>query len=180
MNRARLERLLPAIFRQTSADGTPLAAILDVIVDLLAPIQQILKRRDMYFDPHRTPTAFVPFLACWVDLEVLLENVFEGRVLPASQFPTGAARLRELIAQASYLSRWRGTSRGLERFLEIATGVKGFKLREQVLDQDKQPQPFHFELTAPAALKPYTTLVKAIVDLEKPAYVTYQLKFADS
>ena len=82
MNRARLERLLPAIFRQTCADGTPLAAILDVIVDLLDPVQRILKRRDMYFDPHRTPTAFVPFLACWVDLEVLLENVFEGRVLP--------------------------------------------------------------------------------------------------
>ncbi len=180
MTRAKLEKLLPSIFRQTCEAGTPLAAILDVMVDLLEPIQKILKQRDMYFDPHRTPTAFVPYLACWVDLEVLMENVFEGRVLPASQFPTGASRLRELIAQASYLSRWRGTSRGLERFLEIATGVKGFELREQVLDQDNKPRPFYFELTAPAALKPYTTLVKAIVDLEKPAYVTYDLKFAAS
>ena len=179
MNRIKIERILPDIFRRTCGEGNPLTAILDAMVELLNPIDQVLGKVDRYFDPQEAPLDFVPFLAGWVDLEVLLENVFEGRLLPASQFPTGASRMRALIASAAFHSKWRGTARGLTHFLEVATGLSGFEIREEVPDAKGEAQPFHFELTAPGALKPYLVLVKSIVELEKPAYVTYELKFKE-
>ena len=177
MNREQLEKLLPPIFRRTCAQGSPLAAILEVMAGLLDPVYAVLDQSEIYFSAQHAPLGFVPFLAGWVDLEVLQEAVFEGRALPASQFPTGAGRLRDLTEQAAHLSRWRGTGKGLQQFLEVATGVKGFEFREQIPDANGKPIPFHFELTAPASLQPYTALVKAVVELEKPAYVTYELKF---
>lgn len=178
MNQALIERILPAIFRQACVAGSPMSAIIDAMAALLRPVHELLKETDLYFDPQRTPSRFVNFLARWVDLEVLLESVFEGRVLPASQFPTGEAHLRDLIARAAHLSQWRGTGRGLTEFLEIVTGVTGFVLDENVPGPDGSVQPFHFRLTAPVALKPYKQLVQSVVELEKPAYVTCEVKYA--
>ena len=36
------------------------------------------------------------------------------------------------MVHAPYLARWRGTARGLERFLEVATGIPGFKVYDGV------------------------------------------------
>jgi hypothetical protein len=86
-------------------------------------------------------------------------------------------RLRELIAQAAFLSQWRGTSRGLLRFLEAATGVQGFAIDEQVPGPDGLPRPFHLRVRAPQTTKPYSVLIERIIEIEKPAYVTYELAF---
>ena len=178
MNQTLIKRMLPGVFRHSCAPGTPLQAILDAMVALLHPIDEMLREIDGYFDPQRAPSHFVNFLAQWVDLSVLLESVFEGRVLPASQFPTGEDKIRKLIARAAHLSQWRGTSRGLVEFLEIATGMTGFALEENVSGPDGNVQPFHFRLTAPAALQSCDRLIRSVLELEKPAYVSCEIAYA--
>jgi hypothetical protein len=85
--------------------------------------------------------------------------------------------LRELIAAAAFLSQWRGTAKGLLRFLETATGVEGFEIEEHARDANGQPQPFHILVRAPAEAERYRGLVERIIEAEKPAYVTYELTY---
>jgi hypothetical protein len=85
--------------------------------------------------------------------------------------------LRELVAAAAYLSKWRGTSKGLHHFLETATGASGFTIDEHVRDKDGRERPYHIKVLAPAETAPYESLLRRIIALEKPAYVTYELEF---
>jgi hypothetical protein len=84
---------------------------------------------------------------------------------------TGIGRLRELVASAAYLSRWRGTAKGLQRFLRTATGENDFEIKENV----DRPKLFHLVVIAPGPIRPHQGLIKRIVESEKPAYVTYEL-----
>ncbi|MBV8878575.1 MAG: hypothetical protein JO332_01300 [Planctomycetaceae bacterium] len=180
MKRDAIERLLPEVFRRTVRPGSPLAAILDVMEDLHAPAEDVLGRIDAILDPARTDDAFVPYLAGWLDLERLFDDPADGSgAAPAQRQPvsTGLGRLRELIASAAWLSQWRGTCRGLQRFLEVATGVSGFLIDEQVPGKDGQPLPFHIRVRAPGSVRAHRSLLERIIRLEKPAYVTYDLDF---
>ena len=171
MKRAAIEPLLPNNFRRTLAPGSPLAALLDVMEDLHAPSEEVLAGEDAYFDSRRTPDRFVPYLAGWVDLAALLE---EGRAHggPPPEFPSGSGRLRELISLASYFSRWRGTLAGVRRFLEVATGETGF-----AIDENPGGRAFHLAVRAPRSSEGYRALIERIVELEKPAHVTFELVF---
>ncbi len=116
------------------------------------------------------------YLAGWValdDLWVSNPQEFTAQTLPP--FPSGVGRLRELVAASVYLSRWRGTARGLLTFLETATGVQGFTIDEQVPDADDEPIPFHIRVHVPQAAGAFRTLIERIVIKEKPAYVTYEI-----
>lgn len=177
MKRGEIERLLPDIFRRTSRAGNPLHAVLEVMEALQAPSEEALRDLDTYFEPRRAPDAFVPYLAGWVDLERLLAEGPSRPDAPPPTFPTGLGRLRELVAQAAYLSQWRGTPRGLLRFLETATGVQGFAIDEQVPGEGGLPRPFHLRVRAPRETEPYRVLLERIIEVEKPAYVTYDLVF---
>lgn len=181
MKRADIELLLPEIFRRTLPPvrtGTnPLDSFLDVMELLHAPDETVLAALETYFDPYRAPEMFVNYLAGWVDLDRLwIENPqeFTAKTLPA--FPSGVGRLRELVAAAAFLSRWRGTHQGLLRFLEVATGVTGFEIDEHVLDEDGQPIPFHIRVRVPEVAASYRVLIERIIMKEKPAYVTFELQ----
>jgi hypothetical protein len=50
-------------------------------------------------------------------------------------------------------------------------------VEEQVLDSDGKARPFHLRITAPQELAEHRILIERIVELEKPAYVTYELRF---
>jgi phage tail-like protein len=163
MKRNDIEQLLPGIFQRTLHEGGPLAALLEVMEGLHAPSEEALVGLPALFDPRRTPERFVPFLARWVDLGV-----------PVT---TGLGRQRELVAAAVELSRWRGTARGLRLFLRTATGSDAFVIEEQVPGPDGRPRPFHLRVRAPEALAPHRAMVEAIIEREKPAYVTYELHF---
>ena len=163
MMRNEIGRLLPGIFQRTLGEGGPLEALLDVMEGLHAPSEEALRELPSLFDPLRTPERFVPFLAGWVDLDV-----------PVT---TGLGRLRELVASAVELSRWRGTARGLLLFLRTATGQEDFVIEDQVPGPDGRPRPFHVRVRAPPALAAHRPLVQAIIEREKPAYVTYELLF---
>jgi phage tail-like protein len=177
MKRTEIERLLPGVFQRTMQAGSPLFALLEVMEALPAPDEEVLNQIDAFFDPYRTPDAFVPFLASWIDLDRLLLETpeeFKDQALPS--FPGGMGRLRELVAAAPFLAQWRGTAKGLLRFLETATGLYGFTLDEQVLDAANRPVPFHIRIGMPQAATGYRLLIERIIESEKPAYVTYELQ----
>jgi phage tail-like protein len=169
MRQAEIAQLLPGIIQRTLHPGNPLFAILAVMEALHAPSERVLERVDEFFDPYRAPDLFVPYLAGWVDLKWTLTE--------SSDLASGTGRLRELVEHAAFLSQWRGTAKGLLRFLEIATGQAGFEVDEQVLDQAGRPRPFHIRVRAPNAAAPYRALIERIIEVEKPAYVTYELVF---
>jgi phage tail-like protein len=158
MNRERIAALLPTVFRRALPESRPLAAILGVMEAMHAPSEHALAHFDEALNPYSAPPRFVPFLAGWLGFEVAqtLQSVPEER-------------LRELIAMSSHLAKWRGTAKGLVLFLEIATGLRGFAIDE--------PRPFHFVLRAPAGASEQRELIARVVESEKPAYVTSELRF---
>jgi phage tail-like protein len=170
---------LPLVFQRTLEPGSPLDAVLAVMEALHAPSEQILEDIDSIFDPIRTRPEFVPLLARWVDLawtfdRQMLDPKLQGEEGPLS---TGLGRLRELVAAAPHLAQWRGTRLGLLRFLETATGIKGFGIDDAPVDAAGGPRPFHLVVRAPDQAAPYRALVRRIIEVEKPAYVTYDLQF---
>jgi len=170
--------MLPEVFQRTLEIGTPLDALLEVMEQLHAPSEDVLSELEMFFDPRRTADRFVPFLARWVDLErVLLRPAphYYGVANIESPMQSGMGRLRELVASAAYLSMWRGTVTGILRFLEEATGVGGFSVDEHV-----PGRPFHVRFAGPAEAQPYSAMLTRIIDMEKPAYVTFELTFAEA
>ena len=162
MKRADILRLLPDVFQRTASEGGPLVALLDAMEAMHAPVEEVLARLPALFNARRAPERFVPLLATWVDMQV-----------PVT---TGVGRLRELVASAMELSRWRGTARGLRLFLSIATGRQDIVLQERV-EATGRPRPFHLVVRLPAELTHHRALVQAIVEREKPAHVTYELRF---
>ena len=173
MNRGTIESLLPGNFRRALEPSSPLSSLIDVMESMFAPSEATLIGLDRFFDSRRTPERFVPYLARWVDLGPLLDRLEEE--LGQGEFPSGNGRLRDLVALAAYLSKWRGTRRGLVAFLEVGTGLRGFEVEEHA-----GGRPFHLRFTAPPGADAYRALIASIVEQEKPAYTTYELAFTDS
>jgi phage tail-like protein len=161
MQRAAIERLLPAAYQREATDGSVLAAVLDVMETLQAPSMRTLAAVDDLFAPYRTPDHLVTFLARWVALDHLLPS---ARRESSTVIPVG--RVRNLVARGAELAQWRGTAAGLRQLLETATGVVGF-------DIDEPPdQPFHIVVRVPAAAVDHLPLIRRVVALEKPAACT--------
>lgn len=180
MKREEIESLLPRLFQRTIRSGSPLNALLEVMELFHAPTEAVLTQLETYFNAYSTPDIFVPYLACWVNLDRFYPfysshpEELQRSVDPIS---SGTGQLRELIAAAAYLSHWRGTAKGLKLFLEIATGINGFELLENVDDKDGNPQPFHIRIILPPEAERHIVLIERIVKQEKPAYVSYELEF---
>jgi phage tail-like protein len=161
MNSERIKDLLPAVFQQAVVPGRPIAAYLDVMEHLHTSVERKLEELDRFFDPRRAPEPFVRYIAAWVDVD----------------FPVSTGRLRELTALFVELLATRGTRRGLTRLLEVATGLEGFEVHENPPDTSGVPRAFHIEVSAPAAAKPHRRLLEALIERDKPAYVTSSLSF---
>jgi phage tail-like protein len=119
VKRSRLLEYLPAIYRQSPYLEKFLLPFEEVFFgSWVSPkdggtqegVAPVLDRIDAFFDTVLTPSDFLPWLAGWVALD-LDEEWDEGR-------------RRQYIWEALDLYRWRGTVRGLTRFLEIYTGKK--------------------------------------------------------
>jgi phage tail-like protein len=183
MKRDEIERLLPSVFHRTAAPGTPLAALLEVMERMHAPAEAALDSLHVTLDPRTAPDRFLPYLARWVDMDpIYTEGGRRGDVVTLARVAAviDPGRLRELLAMAAYLAQRRGTREGLLRFLETATGLAGFRIDERVVDEDGRVRPFHFRVHAPSAAASRLALVKRIIELEKPAYVTYDLQVGEN
>jgi phage tail-like protein len=163
---ARIKDLLPMVFQEAveGPDATgPLGLFLYAMQELHAPVESILDNLDRFIDPRRGPDALVQYLASWVGLEPL----------------TMPGQLRESVARYVEISHLRGTRRGLIGVLELVTGMRGFEIAENV-GKGGVPQPFHIEVRAPAALRAHQRLLQAVIDREKPVFVTASLEFKDA
>ena len=181
MKPAEILQLLPGIFQRTVSPETPDSPLLGVLAameELHAPAEVMISELDTLFDPNRTPDRFVTMLARWTDLaDVLARSVRTDRAGADTEEPvsTGTGRLRQLVGSAGYLSKWRGTRLGLIRFLEIVTGTTGFEIDD--ISQEGVPTPFHIRVRVPGALRSHRMLIERIIDLERPAYVTFHVEF---
>jgi phage tail-like protein len=173
-----LARLLPEVFQETVTSGGLLAGLLEVMAALQQPSEQRLATLDAAFDPRRSSDAFVPFLARWVHFDHLYDDRSRRSAGPSQACLDSIGHLRELVADAAYLAQWRGTARGLTRFLATATGLRGFRIDEGVrVAGEDAPRPFHLRITAPAAAKRQSDLMHKVIRMGKPAHVTYDLEF---
>jgi phage tail-like protein len=102
---SRYLEYLPAIYHQHPFLGE----FLKPFEEVFSGFEELLDTIDRYFAPALTDPDFLPWLATWVAL-VLDEEWDESK-------------RRRLISEAVELYRWRGTVRGLKRYLEIYAGL---------------------------------------------------------
>lgn len=170
---------LPAIYRKDEFVGH----FLCIFEDILQPIEGVVDDIPYYLDPGVTPEPFLPWLASWLGLAL------------DERWPID--RRRRLVASAVDLYRWRGTRRGMSEFLKIYTGVT-----PQIAEAPSRPRTslgsdtklgvntylgggsrggaFSFIVTIPAEdlSKIDINTVRAIIDVQKPAYTAYSLNVA--
>lgn len=178
MNPNDIAKLLPRVYQETFGSNQPLQALLAVMQGMHSPVETILSKLDSYFSPYKAPDWMIPYLATWVDLDrCFIKKGLSQQDFGDEPLSTGQGRLRELIAAASELSQWRGTTYGLTLFLQIVTGEKGFRIEEEVYDEQGEPLVFYFEVHAPPDTEKYRQLIEHIVEQEKPAYVSHKVIF---
>jgi hypothetical protein len=176
VNSAEIIKFLPANFRLAAArpDG-PTAALIAAMEALHEPDEQIIANFERYVSPWRAPDDFVMLQASWFGLDRYFD--WTGGRAGAGQpiFAGGIANLRLLVAEAGDLMRRRGMASTLVRFLELATGTRGFTLKDGA--PDNPVRAFHFTLSAPARLETLRKLVERIVEGERPAHASYTIVF---
>jgi phage tail-like protein len=144
--------------------GSPLGALVVVIADLVDPVERTFADLDAHFDPWRCPERFLPLLATWLDLP-----------LPIT---TGPGRLRALVHAAAHLHQVRGTRQALITFLEVATGIEGFEVDEEIREKDTgKVKPFFVVVRAPESTRPHSAMLRRIIESERPAHVHWELEF---
>jgi len=181
MRSEAIARLLPDVFQAAvDADVTggleanrPLRALLGAMEELHGPPEAVLGQLPEHLNPIAAPAAMVRYLSGWVDLDRLVDPGPQG----GSRLSMTLDRLRLLVAGGSEISASRGTARGLIALLEIATGLPGFRIEENMTDDEGRNRDAHFRIVAPDAARSMAREIDAIVRAEKPAHVTYELDF---
>lgn len=177
---------LPDIYRNVDFVGR----FLKIFETAFEPTVDVLDHLWAYLDPLTAPRSMLPFLAHWVGWS------FQG--------PLSLAQQRALIRYAAEIYRWRGTRRGLRFYLHLASGLplddhlpdesqkaigihenfsQGHILGQTVLGQTSLlggHRPYHFsvQLRPPADYSLDETLIRTIIDQEKPAFCSYDLAIA--
>ena len=167
-------QFLPGIYQ--TPDCEFLQQFLRGLETLWIPIEEFLTDVSVPFDTRRTPEDFLPWLASWVGI-LLNEN-----------WPESKRRL--LIRSAVDLYQWRGTRYGLERFLEIYTGltpqisepfIGSLIGPETVIGQDAvigdiPPHCFVVTVYVPERETANEAIIRGIIDAEKPAHTAYDVR----
>lgn len=111
----------------------------------------------MYFDPGTCPEPLLPWLAGWFDLKT------------GAHWPE--ARKRDLVEQVADLYRYRGTTYGLTKMIEIWTGCT-----PEISEDPNQPFVFHMRLKAPRGGQVDRALVEDLLNTHKPATAGFVLE----
>ncbi|MEF2967748.1 phage tail protein [Paenibacillus sp. M1] len=95
-------------------------------------IEALLDQFHQYFDPNRTPSQFIPWLAGWLGLELEEGPEYDGeadhmerKAAPVQILPLGVSRHsvnRNLIGNIVQLYKKRGTMEGLKEILQVFAG----------------------------------------------------------
>lgn len=175
MDRQRILRYLPENYQLAAVDErSVMGAMLAIMEAMHAPVDRVLRTIDSYFDPFRAPDPFVLMQASWLGLDRYFDWSGGSPGLGEARYPAGTDQLRLLIAEFPVLVRSRGTRRSLTRFLEVATGVRGFV----VADGNSPEEAFHIVVEVPGAAAPLRDLVERIIAGERPAHATWEVRMA--
>lgn len=144
--------------------------------DAYEPLRLTMAHLDSLFGPFSTPPEFLTWLAAWVCMP-LNENWPE-------------MKRRRLVREAVELWRWRGTKKGLSRYLQIYTGVEpeiddqpveGMRLGPdsklgEIKLGDIPPHTFVVNIAVPDLESINEEIVHDIISYEKPAHTAYALR----
>ncbi|WP_322745068.1 phage tail protein [Leptolyngbya ectocarpi] len=172
------QKFLPEFYQTSDFLGR----FLSITEQSFEPVYDITETFWAYLDPLLAPKALVPFLAHWV-------------AWPMNPHLT-LAQQRRLIRHAVEIYQWRGTARGLTLCLHLCTSLEMQQI--EVIEPDEREfalgditlgdQPslgggkaYHFAVV----LKPDSpeqlncldeTAIRVLIEQEKPAFCTYDLK----
>lgn len=179
---------LPTLYREVDLVGR----LLKIFEQTFEPNVWMLEAMWAYLDPLTAPKGLLPFLAHWVGWQLI----------PGLD----TQRQRLLIRHAITLYRWRGTRRGLRFYLHLYTGLPldedipeesqkhicieepfgpGFILGESHLGRETVlggGRCYHFivRLRPENSEQVDETLVRQIIEQEKPTWCTYELSIVNS
>jgi phage tail-like protein len=143
---------LPMIFHENDF----LRGFLLIFEAIWEPLEWRQDCIEYYADPRTCPAAFLPWLAGWLNLAF------------PPQWPE--SHMRRVLAEAMNLYRWRGTRYGLERIIEVYTG-----LTPLISERPDQPYVFFISLTVPAAAGVDQAQLDSLIRTHKPAHAGYVL-----
>lgn len=112
-------RRLPRTFSRDPAPAAFLQRYLAMAEGFLGETEARAVDRDLLLDPRDAPAEVLPWLASFVGL--VLDERWANAPSPAGQPPADVRR--QYIEEAVWLFRRRGTLPGLQRFIEIYTGI---------------------------------------------------------
>jgi phage tail-like protein len=157
--------MLPGIYHESDF----MARFLLIFEHILSPVDRTIANIPDYFDAGITPPEFVPWLASWLGIALDARWPIE--------------RQREVVREAPELFRWRGTRRGLSRFIELYTGtppeIDQPTLREIAADRTRAFR-FSVRVRVPRADGLSRQLVESIIELEKPAFAACSLEWIET
>jgi phage tail-like protein len=144
---------LPSIFHESDF----MSRFLLIFETMWEPLESRQDNVAMYFDPRSAPAPLLPWLATWIQIPYRV-NMPESRV-------------REVLADAFELYRWRGTSYGLTRMIEACTG-----LTPVVVEDPHEPFTFRIRMRIPDGSEVTRDLIEHLIQMHKPAYAGYSLE----
>jgi phage tail-like protein len=137
---------LPSIF----AENDFLGRFLLIFEAIWEPLEQRQDHMDMFFDPATCPEPFLAWLAGWFDMGT------------DAHWPE--TRVRGLVDQVTELYRYRGSRYGLEKMIEIWTGIT-----PEITEDPNESFVFHVRLRIPAGAEVDRLLVEDLLNAHKPA-----------
>ncbi len=152
-----------------------------IFESILGPIENTVDSIPFYFDPQMIPERLLPWLANWVGLTLDETWPIERR--------------RELLKYAVELYRWRGTKRGLTRYLQIYTGttpeiteyIPGMRLESETrlgvdtrLGSSGTGHHFTVALELDDGAEANRDKIREIIEAQKPAHAAYTLQINGS
>ncbi len=160
MDARAILQLLPAAYREAErklGPTTPLATLLEVMQELLQPIDDLIIDLPRTIDPRSCPEPLLPQLAAWLS---------DKRVEPVD-----SSCERELLANLADFSAHRGTQRALSLTLRLVAGCR------EVHVEESPATPFHLTVSAPESLRPELARLHRVLEQNKPAHMTAEVIF---
>lgn len=157
-------RYLPGIYQNDPFVGRFLL-IFEAILD---PLDRQVANLHHYFDAEIAPADLLPWIGGWLGL-VMDERWPEKR-------------RRELIASAASLYSWRGTARGLAEMLKLYTGIEPEIEQPSATDVSRDTglaYTFTVRMTIPRGADVDASMIRAIIDQEKPAFAMANVELTE-
>ncbi|MEM6477795.1 MAG: phage tail protein [Pseudomonadota bacterium] len=164
MKADQIARFLPEFWREAAQEGTPIAALLDVMAGMIDPVERQIAGIGAALDPNHCPARMLPLLARMLGLDALLPFA------RGSSAQLNERAFRDILSDAPALLDRRGTPEALLHALKVATG------RDFTLDESPDAErPFHIAVHCARGSEASGGLIEAVIRLMKPAHITHEL-----